>query len=54
VNGTIVFNWHNSFLTHDNDSWRHVFESSLEYLVDNDAVFYTGKELSSISREHWM
>jgi hypothetical protein len=53
VNGTIVFNWHNSFLSQGNNLWRSVFEKSLDYLVDKDARFYTCKELSSFWNKSW-
>jgi hypothetical protein len=40
-NGTLVMNWHNSFLQCNAMEWREVYENALDYLLNQHAVFKT-------------
>lgn len=53
VRGTIVFNWHNTFLLAEEAAWRKVYENSLDYLISKNAVFTTADELARKWSERW-
>ena len=54
VQGTIVFNWHNHLLVDDRSTgWRNVYEKSIEYLRDKNAIFYTCSELAKKWKAYW-
>ena len=53
IHGTIVFNWHNTFLLAEESGWRKTYENSLDYLIEKEAVFSTAAELSQKWCERW-
>lgn len=53
IRGTIVFNWHNTFLLSEEPGWRKVYENSLNYLIEKNATFSTANELACKWVERW-
>ncbi|MBD1399355.1 polysaccharide deacetylase family protein [Pelovirga terrestris] len=53
IHGTIVFNWHNTFLLAEEPGWRNVYENSLDYLIEKNAVFSTANDLARKWSERW-
>ncbi len=53
IHGTIVFNWHNTFLLAEEPEWRKVYENSLDYLIEKNAVFSTVNELARKWSDRW-
>lgn len=52
-NGTITFNWHNTFLAGDFNPWRDVYEKSLDYLTQKNAFMCRSDRLAQIFSDHW-
>ncbi len=53
TNSVMVFNWHNTFLARGNETWRRVFEQSLDYLIEKNAKFIKCGELASYWSNCW-
>lgn len=53
VKGSVIFNWHNTFLLQSENKWRMVFEQSLNYLVQKKVMFYTCKQLAKKYEGYW-
>ena len=51
--GTIVFNWHNTFLVESNGQWRRVFEDTLAQLARSGFEFLTCGELAAQYMKLW-
>ncbi|MCJ8502102.1 polysaccharide deacetylase family protein [Desulfatitalea alkaliphila] len=53
IRGSIVFNWHNTFLLAEEPAWRQVYENSLDYLIEKNASFSTADELARTWGGRW-
>lgn len=53
LNGTVVFNWHNNFISNHQLEWRNIYLESISYLIEKKTSFKRCIDIANDYRNYW-